>query len=882
MKKLISIALCLVMLMASVVALIPEMATEANAATYRTAWNGASSSYKSSKYYEHYTRIPLTGDGVTDTLALALSQLGYHEGASTSDMDGISSSNGNYTEFNYNMGSAYTGGYTYEWCATFCSWALYQARQTDHGSGGTYKTLCRYNKGNSAYIWREIGCGHWVNNLKSAGIWKYSQAYGGSYKPQPGDLIFFRSAAHIGMVVYSDSSYVYTVEGNTSDAAGVEPAGGGVFFKKYALSSSSLDGYGHLPYKVNSSVKKIDYSGANPTTGLYISNAVKYVYSSATSSTVSYNMPRFTMFEVTEIASNGRLKATYKTSSGTTVTGWILNNTDRVIQLTSNAEPVNMTLKCVDDKGTTIKTQTITGNKGATGTITPPAIDGYVCTQSSVSVTYVSGGTVTLTYKTILDSAIDNARGVRYCDYTPGSLASLRSAYSNAVAMQSNASATSAQKIAAANALNSAVADTIYKGESVVSVGATYTTTATERTDKWKDDGKRLTDGVKNKIGNTEGYAGWAVGAEGGNVEVIVDLGATVSSNIYRIYTSVNSEWGINTPNKLTVSVSTDKKTWTEVGSTDSETATVSGESWQSYYMTIRTDVAQTARYVKFVVNAPAAHAWLEEVEVASSPLGAMGEIYIDGINTYVQAGRAVIFTPAFGTLETKTANHSWTLNVLVEWDNTDKVYVVKSVSNGTGSNTPSVTLKEGQLMIACHSWENNVTDPIYRSVYNRDQFTGIEVGDKLYISNIDVATGKIGAAATVSWVSLSGYEPEDPSTNVPQNIALNKGYTTSGIYVANGEATYPDENGKTLTDGLNATADSTYAHPAFVGFNKHSEEYDANGYATITVDLGAEYDLNKFIAHFASAKNSGAGVTAPAKVTVYVSDDKSSWTSVG
>ncbi|MBQ4316901.1 MAG: CHAP domain-containing protein, partial [Clostridia bacterium] len=672
MKKLISIALCLVMLMASVVALIPEMVPEADAATYRTAWNGASASYKSSKYYEHYTRIPLTGDGVTDTLALALSQLGYHEGASTSDMDGISSSSGNYTEFNYNMGSAYTGGYTYEWCATFCSWALYQARQTDHGSGGTYQTLCRYHKGESAYIWREIGCGHWVNNLKSAGIWKYSQYYGGSYKPQPGDLIFFRSAAHIGMVVYSDSSYVYTVEGNTSDAAGVEPAGGGVFFKKYALSSSSLDGYGHLPYKTNSSVKKIDYSGANPTTGLYISNAVKYVYSSATSSTVSYNMPRFTMFEVTEIASNGRLKATYKTSSGTTVTGWVLNNTDRVIQLTSNAEPVNMTLKCVDDKGTTIKTQTITGNKGATGTITPPAIDGYVCTQSSVSVTYVSGGVVTLTYKTILDSAIDNARGTRYCDYTPGSLATLRSAYSNAVALQNNASATSAQKIAAANALNSAVADTIYKGESVVSVGASYTTTATERTDKWKDDGKRLTDGVKNKVGCADGYAGWAVGAEGGNVEVIVDLGATVSSNIYRIYTSVNANWGINTPNKRTVSVSSDKKTWTEVGFTESETKTVAEGDWTSYYMTVRTDAAQTARYVKFVVNAPSAHAWLEEVEVASSPLGAMGEIYIDGINTYVQAGRAVVFTPAFGTIESKTANHNWTANILVEWSTPD------------------------------------------------------------------------------------------------------------------------------------------------------------------------------------------------------------------
>ncbi|MBO5869835.1 MAG: discoidin domain-containing protein, partial [Clostridia bacterium] len=678
MKKLISIALCLVMLMASVVALIPEMLTEANAATYRSAANGASSSYKSSKYYEHYTRIPLTGDGATDTLALALSQLGYHEGANTSDMAGDSGSSGNYTEYNYNMGN-FGSGYTYDWCATFCSWALYQSRVTNQSSMNDW---ARYHIGDANYIWREVGCPSWVQNLKSVGKWKYSQYYGGSYKPKSGDLIFFRDAAHIGLVLYSDSSYVYTVEGNTSDASGIEPSGGGVYFKTYSLSNSGIDGYGVLPYKTDSSVKKIDYSGANPTAGLYISNSIKYVYSSSTSSTVSYNMPRFTLFEVTEIASNGRLKATYKTSSGTTVTGWVLNNSDRVIQVTSSAEPVNMTLKCVDDKGNTLKTQTITGNKGSTATITPPAIDGYACTQSSVSVTYVSGGTVTLVYKTILDAAIDNASGTRYCDYTPSALATLRSAYNEAVAVQKNTSATATQKTTAANKLNNAVADTIYKGESVVSVGASYTTSATERTDKWKDDGECLTDGVKNKLGIDEGYAGWAVGAEGGDVEIIVDLGATVSSNVYRIYTSVNSDWGINLPDKLTVSVSADKKTWTEVGSTDSETATVSNDVWQSYYMTIRTDAAQTARYVKFVVSAPSAHAWIEEVEVASSPLGAMGEIYVDGINTYVQPGKTVIFTPAFGTINGKTANHKWTLNIVAEWSSADNVYIVKSVSN--------------------------------------------------------------------------------------------------------------------------------------------------------------------------------------------------------
>lgn len=91
-----------------------------------------------------------------------------------------------------------------------------------------------------------------------------------------------------------------------------------------------------LPYKSDSSVAKIDYSGANPTPGLYVANASKYIYSSETATSYSYTIPRFSMFEITKIGTNGtRLYGTFKTSSGATVTGWINNNSDRIIQLSS-------------------------------------------------------------------------------------------------------------------------------------------------------------------------------------------------------------------------------------------------------------------------------------------------------------------------------------------------------------------------------------------------------------------------------------------------------------------------------------------------------------------------------------------------------------------
>jgi hypothetical protein len=51
-------------------------------------------------------------------------------------------------------------------------------------------------------------------------------------------------------VLSCDGEYVYTVEGNTSDSAGLDVNGGGVYLKKYPLSSEYIRGYGVLPYEV--------------------------------------------------------------------------------------------------------------------------------------------------------------------------------------------------------------------------------------------------------------------------------------------------------------------------------------------------------------------------------------------------------------------------------------------------------------------------------------------------------------------------------------------------------------------------------------------------------------------------------------------------------
>ena len=407
--RVLSVLLSLIVVMSC---LVMASSLSASAATYRNgAQSGPSSSYKNGKYYSNYLKVPITGDNRTDVVAIALSQLGYQEGASNGAFSGEVSGTANYVEFSYNMGDLGLGygGSDYPWCASFVSWCLYQSRCTNQA---TYKDLGRYHSGDYTYIWKEISCSQWVRQLKGAGYFKYSAYEGGSYTPKYGDLVYFQNSggvAHIGICLYTANGRIYTVEGNTSDSSGLEANGGGVYFKNYSLSSSYLYGYGVLPYKSDSSVAKIDYSGNNPTPGLYVSNASKYIYSSETATSYSYTIPRFSMFEITKIGTNGtRLYGTFKTANGTTVTGWINNNSDRIIQLSS--------------------------------------------TEGAMSAEEIA--------REELQATVNSAKKIRHYNYTEAKILEIREAYNTAVNCLANTAATEAQLKSANSTLSALLKET--------------------------------------------------------------------------------------------------------------------------------------------------------------------------------------------------------------------------------------------------------------------------------------------------------------------------------------------------------------------------------------------------------------------------------------
>lgn len=116
------------------------------------------------------------------------------------------------------------------WCAIFVSWVM---------------IVCGIAK---EVVLRFASCTAGMKWFIKQGRWKNAKAYGGTYTPVPGILIFFSKGhkltdpSHVGIVTKVTSTYVYTVEGNTSDA---------VHERKYLLNDPYIIGYGVPSYADN-------------------------------------------------------------------------------------------------------------------------------------------------------------------------------------------------------------------------------------------------------------------------------------------------------------------------------------------------------------------------------------------------------------------------------------------------------------------------------------------------------------------------------------------------------------------------------------------------------------------------------------------------------
>lgn len=171
-------------------------------------------------------------------IATARAEEGYLEKATNSNLDSKTANAGsnNWTKYARdldNIGTVYNGKKNgYAWCDVFVDWCFIMT----FGLELAMKLLCQAYKGAGA------GCTSSAQYYKDKGQFYKSN-------PKPGDQIFFttdggKSSSHTGLVIAVDKTRVYTIEGNTSSAAGVVANGGCVREKSYLLSYANIYGYG--------------------------------------------------------------------------------------------------------------------------------------------------------------------------------------------------------------------------------------------------------------------------------------------------------------------------------------------------------------------------------------------------------------------------------------------------------------------------------------------------------------------------------------------------------------------------------------------------------------------------------------------------------------
>ncbi|MBQ6807572.1 MAG: CHAP domain-containing protein [Firmicutes bacterium] len=142
--------------------------------------------------------------GAEELLRVARSQLGYREGAN------------NATKY-----GAWYGMNNQPWCAMFVSWCADQA-------GLSRDVIPRF-----AYV------PYGVAFFQKQG--RYFPR--GADAPKAGDVVFFGSSDHVGIVERVADGMVYSIEGNTS-ASGNSSNGDGVYRRSRGLRDSWIMGYG--------------------------------------------------------------------------------------------------------------------------------------------------------------------------------------------------------------------------------------------------------------------------------------------------------------------------------------------------------------------------------------------------------------------------------------------------------------------------------------------------------------------------------------------------------------------------------------------------------------------------------------------------------------
>lgn len=173
------------------------------------------------------------GSAVGKVLALAKSELGYHEKANNSLLDekAANPGSGNFTKYGRDLDAVptfYNGKKNgYSWCDQFVDWLFFKC----FGADMAMKMLCQPQNSAGA------GCEYSKNYYQNQG--RYDR------NPHMGDQIFFYDDSgrigHTGIVESVENGRVNTIEGNSTDR---------VQRMNYPIDSGYIAGYGHPKWEL--------------------------------------------------------------------------------------------------------------------------------------------------------------------------------------------------------------------------------------------------------------------------------------------------------------------------------------------------------------------------------------------------------------------------------------------------------------------------------------------------------------------------------------------------------------------------------------------------------------------------------------------------------
>lgn len=175
-------------------------------------------------------KVKTTGEYINDLIATAKNEVGYLEKKSNQNLDNKTANAGynNYTKYWRDIKNWGLGNYQAQyWCAAFIFWCFVKTFGIP-----TSRALLLH----APYI----NC-QTISNLFRARGKLFSE-------PKVGDVVVFyyqntKLFGHTGLVYKVDSSYFYTIEGNTSASGGVISNGGGVEYKRYSINSARNAGH---------------------------------------------------------------------------------------------------------------------------------------------------------------------------------------------------------------------------------------------------------------------------------------------------------------------------------------------------------------------------------------------------------------------------------------------------------------------------------------------------------------------------------------------------------------------------------------------------------------------------------------------------------------